>query len=405
VRIETVPIASLREDPGNARVHDAANIKAIKGSLEAFGQQKNIVVTADGVVVAGNGTLVAARELGWTEITVQRTSLEDEQVKAYALADNRAGELATWDQEILTSTLKHLDEHGIDVSKIGFEGFDFGIEPNDGLTDPDEIPEQVEPRTKPGDLWVLGEHRLLCGDSTNVQHVERLMGRETARICFTSPPYNIGKLNANGDVGQKYENDADDRDEGEYADFLAAFTSNMLTAARYVLVNLQLLAHNRVALSSYQHRFRGQLKDVLVWVKDTCAPNINRGTFGSRWEYVYVFASDADARTRCFDVPWQGKHFNVVEGPSAARENEFSDVHRATFPSYLPSWFVERLTSPGDLVVDPFCGTGTTLIACEKTGRRCFGMEIDAHYCDVIVARWEQFTGKTASLADNLDSN
>jgi len=193
VNYETVAITSLVLDPANARRHPDKNLETIKGSLARFGQQKPIVVGKNNVVIAGNGTLEGARALGWDKINVVRTELEGTEATAYALADNRSGELAEWDANILGETLKSLQDIDFDLSAIGFDDDDLAkmmpTEVAEGLTDPDAVPENVETRCKPGDLWILGDHRLLCGDSTNVQHVERLMGGQKASLCFTSPPY------------------------------------------------------------------------------------------------------------------------------------------------------------------------------------------------------------------------
>ncbi len=195
MKIEQISVDKLSTDPKNARKHDAKNIAAIKGSLTKFGQQKPIVVSADGIVVAGNGTLEAARALGWPTIAAHRTELTGADLTAYALADNRSGELAEWDAGVLGGLLTDLLAIDFDLGAIGFDEEDLARlidgPVNEGLTDDDAIPENVETRCKPGDLWVLGNHRLLCGDSTNVQHVERLMCGEKADMLFTDPPYGI----------------------------------------------------------------------------------------------------------------------------------------------------------------------------------------------------------------------
>ena len=196
MQIESVAIASLVFDPANARKHEAKNLDAIKGSLARFGQQKPIVVGKKGVIIAGNGTLAAARSLGWEKIDVVYTELTGTDATAFAIADNRTSELAEWDAGILSETLKSLQEMDFDLGSIGFDADDLAAliatpEPPEGLTDPDAVPENVETRCKPGDLWALGTHRLLCGDSTNVQHVERLMGGEKPLLMVTDPPYGV----------------------------------------------------------------------------------------------------------------------------------------------------------------------------------------------------------------------
>lgn len=391
LQIESIPVSSLVCDPNNARKHSDKNLEAIKGSLVKFGQQKPIVVDAKGIVIAGNGTLDAARSLGWESIDIVRTALEGADALAFALADNRTAELAEWDTSILSDTLKGLVELDFDIEAIGFDDSFLTIEPAAGLTDEDAMPENVETICKPGDLWILGNHRVLCGDSTNVQHVERLMNGEKADITFTSPPYNVIKQ---GFQEAKYNSGFEDRTDDEYVDFLASFTSIAIEYSNYVFVNNQSLASNRFALVEYQHRFKDKLKDILIWNKRTCPPNITKGAFNTKWEYVFCFSKDN--RTRGFPCSWQGQYPNVIETENAS-SNEFAKVHKATFPVSFPLWIIEKMDFAKD-IYEPFAGSGSTLIACEKTARKCYGMEIDPHYCDVIIKRWEDFTGKKASL-------
>lgn len=193
MKVESVNIGTLIEDPSNARKHDEKNLAAIKGSLAKFGQQKPIVVGKDNIIIAGNGTLAAAKALGWDKINIVRTDLEGSEAIAYAIADNRTGELAAWNDDVLSRTLQELKDDGFALDAIGFDEDDLAqwlktpeVVPG---CDEDEVPEVVEPKTKPGDLYQLGNHRLLCGDSTNVQHVERLMDGEKAQTFFSDPPY------------------------------------------------------------------------------------------------------------------------------------------------------------------------------------------------------------------------
>ena len=202
LRLETVLISSLSLDPSNARKHDAKNLASIAGSLKLFGQRKPIVVTAGNVVVAGNGTLEAAKSLGWSEIDVVRIPIDwtPEMVKAYALADNRTAELAEWDAKVLADQLVELDAVGWDVSEFGFEP----INPTGDLDDdnPLSFDEDKTPITKLGDVWQLGNHRLLCGDSTDEKNILKLVGNQSIDMVFTDPPYGIAHSGKgiNGDI-------------------------------------------------------------------------------------------------------------------------------------------------------------------------------------------------------------
>ena len=194
------PIGQLSYDPNNARKHDPKNVEAIKGSLRKFKQQKPIVITKDNIVIAGNGTLQAAKELEWTEIDCVVTDLESFNATAFALADNRTAELAEWDDGVLAETLKSLDDFEFDIGEIGFDdSFLDDDEPPQGNIEDDVVPdtEENEFGVQLGDVWQLGEHRLMCGDSTSKDNVERLMDGEKADMVHTDPPYNVNYSNQN----------------------------------------------------------------------------------------------------------------------------------------------------------------------------------------------------------------
>lgn len=191
--IEKIPIEKLILDPCNVRKHNEKNLHAIKGSLARFGQTKPIVVNNENIVIAGNGTLEAARALGWSEINIVRTTLAGAEATAYAIADNRTSELASWDMDSLRLQLEGLEGEGFDLSEIGFDVGDWDKKPDDESDkDPDEVPDVDDNPygAQTGDIWQLGNHRLMCGDSTKIEDVEKLMGGEKADMVFTDPPYN-----------------------------------------------------------------------------------------------------------------------------------------------------------------------------------------------------------------------
>jgi len=238
----------------------------------------------------------------------------------------------------------------------------------------------------------------LCGDSTKAEDVERLMDGNKADITFTSPPYNqaknshlSGRLQA---FDSKYENSSDAMTDEDYFDLLYQATMHAVDSSRYAFINLQLLAHNKYVLCKYQHALVHWLKDVLIWNKTTAPPNIVKGAFNTKFEFVFVFAHDND--TRGFPCSWQGQHPNVIETENNS-SNAYAENHRAGFPIAFPQWFIDRLDFVKS-IYDPFMGTGTTLIVAEQNGKTCYGMELDPKYCDVIVKRWEDFTGKKAEL-------
>ena len=386
-RSRLVPLSSLTLDPVNARRHPERNMEAIKGSLARFGQQKPIVVTPGGVVVAGNGTLIAARALGWADIVVVETPLTGADLTAFALADNRTSELAEWDPDVIGPTLKSLQDMDFDIGSIGFDqDFLTAHTPEvveGGLTDPDSVPENVDTRCKPGDLWVLGNHRLLCGDSTNVQHVERLMGGEKADLCVTDPPYNINYIGKTKDA-LKIANDNMSADD--FRDFCRGFVGCIaasVTGCIYVFGPPG--PDGRIMFTVLDEAFHHSA--TIVWNKDRFV--LGRAKYHSKYEPCWF--------------GWNGDGTNFVDDRTLTNVWDFprpsaSELHPTMKPVELIENAIGHASKRGQGVLDLFLGSGTTLIACEKTGRRCFGMELDPKYCDVILARWEAFTGKQATL-------
>jgi len=400
-------IADLHLDPANARLHPERNRAAIQASLKRFGQQKPIVITPSGMVVAGNGTLEAAKAIGWTEIDCVVSDLDGIERTAFGIADNRTSELAEWDDTVLTELLDHLKHEGFDLDDAGFTDgeLDAMLKAEQGPADieEDEVPEPpADPVTKPGDLWLLGEHRLLCGDSTKAEDVERLMAGAKADLCFTSPPYALGKsvaLSGNKKMAARANPYDDHKDNAaKWAGLMSAWFAASYTAVSDVwVVNVQPLAGNKRDLVRFIADNAGRLVDVVTWDKGHAAPQMASGVMASRYEWMIIFSA-SDGASRAVPLSsWQGTVQTVYVGPPQ-RANEFSDIHAATMPLHVPVWVMQTLCDQSKSVYEPFCGTGTTLIAAEQLGRKCYGMEISPAYCDVIVQRWEALTGKKAVL-------
>lgn len=382
--IERVKIKDLIPDPSNARKHSKKNLDAIKGSLARFGQQKPIVISKDNIVIAGNGTLEAAKALGWDSIEVKRSDLIGTDITAYAIADNRTGELAEWDTEALSQSLKSLIDVDFDVSSIGFDTKDIEkfikqeIKP--GLIDDDEIPEQVDTRCKLGDLWILGEHRLLCGDSTDVLQVERLMVGEKADMVFTDPPYGIKE---EGDRKNRFGKNSILQKGATYKSFKDD-TIQYAIDAYNICEGLKIPRQVWWGANYYCHSLP-QSNNWFVWDKRV---EDKQTDLNSDCELAWVKSKWSSIRI--FRHLWKG----LIK----ASERGEARVHPTQKPVELAIWAFDYFKDVKS-VLDLFLGSGSTLIACEKTGRKCYGMEIDPHYCDVIIARWEKFTGKTAVLA------
>jgi DNA modification methylase len=393
-----ISITDLSLDPKNARKHSARNLEAIAASLEKFGQRKPIVVHR-GVVLAGNGTLEAARSLGWTEIDVAEVpdDWDNDTAKAYALADNRSAELAEWDESELAKQLLELQDADWDITELGFDIPALAdIEPSDE----DEIPEPpVEPKTKLGDIYQLGRHRLMCGDSTDLTSVERLMNGKRANICFTSPPYNAGSLEIKGNktTGKKYNSFDDNQSESKYGHFIKSNLNCIFAVCDEVLYNIGLVEGNKRVIVDILAEYRNKFKDIIYWKKSVVAPHIQPGIINNLVEFILCFG-DGKRKFQYAQFK-QGSYWNVIEGANAS-SNEFANIHKATFPVYLPENIIANFCPPNGLVLDTFGGTGTTLIAADKLNRTSYIMELDPKYCDVIVTRWENFTGLKAELVN-----
>ena len=404
-------INSLLSDHKNARRRTDRSAELIKESLQRYGAARSIVIDEDNRILAGNGTIEGAKAAGiknvriietdGTEvIAIKRTGLSEDEKVGLALADNRTADLSEWDQAMLHSLSQ---EH--DLSPW-FEQEDLNellavteLEPEEGKTDPDDVPEPpTDPITKPGDIWILGNHRLLCGDSTDVLAVERLMDGEKADFCFTSPPYNSGgckghktdRLGGNGFYGDGY---SDSRDSEEYIDFNRQIFAAMSTIAADCFTCCYNINYNKNSPSEYldvalagRHHF--PLVETIGWEK-TMAISLQGNNMTRIFEFIIVYAKGGlkmnKGQSDCERNIWKISNIGANH-----------DIHKACFPVELVERGVNLFALAGGIVFDPFGGSGSTLIACEKTGRQARLMELDPRYVDVIVKRWEDFTGNTA---------
>ncbi len=389
MQTQRVKIDTLTLDPANVRRHPANNLDAIKASLTRFGQQRPVLVNDKGIIIAGNGTVMAAKALGWDHINIVRTALQGSEATAYAIADNRTAELAEWDDDALAQQLAALQIEDEELARAaGFTEKEIAALAEATVeVQEDEVPEApVDPITKPGDLWLLGEHRLLCGDSTNGEDVERLMDGAKAQMMFTDPPYGVkyeGGHFHSGDVTikRKRERLAGDETADIYARFLP-ICLKVIDGPCY------LWFADSMALPVYQaiHDCGGIISALIIWHKTNATYAAMNAQYKQRHEPLLYFKAKGST------LRWAGPtDACTIWEFKRDGQNEF---HPTQKPVSLAAHAMHNHAA--NSVADFFCGSGSTLIAAEQLGRKCYGMEISPAYCDVIVKRWETLTGKKA---------
>ena len=405
MQLKEVSIDKLIPYANNSRTHSAEQIAEIAASIKEFGFKNPILIDGKNGIIAGHGRFMAARKLGLTLVpTLDGSDLTEAQKKAYVIADNKLAMNAGWDTAMLSLELEDLQDNGFNLDLLGFDDKELAAllnpEQVEGLTDEDAVPDVPdEPKTKLGDIYILGNHRLMCGDSTSITDVEKLMDGQKADICFTSPPYNAGSLQIKGNARteKKYNSFDDNQSEDEYRDFVISNLNCIFAVCNEVLYNIGLVEGNKRVIVDVLAHYKNQFKDIVYWKKNNVAPHIQGGVINNLVEFILCFG---DGKRKFQNAQFsQGSYYNVIEGSSAAG-NEYSGIHKATFPLYLPENIINNFCPPKGSVLDTFGGTGTTMIAAEKIGRKSYLMELDPKYCDVIVKRWEDFTGKQAFLAE-----
>jgi DNA modification methylase len=401
-------IKDLKSDHKNARKRTDRSAKLIAESLQRFGAARSIVIDEENRILAGNGTIEGAKAAGiknvrvietdGTEIiAVKRTGLTEDEKIGLALADNRTSDLSDWDKDMLQQLS---EEHDIapwfDADDLAEIMGEVEVIPPEGLTDADDVPDvPEEPVTKPGDVWLLGDHRVMCGDSTSLTEVEKLMAGAKADMIYTDPPYGMhldadyktgngpglykGKdmSRASGVTHRKVAGDHDD------------FTPDLINT---VFANFDYCAEIFLWGADYYAELIPDRKEGswVVWDKVTKADGEQSGVeafHGSNFELCWSRAKHKRELAR------------IMHKGLASVEND-KRVHPTQKPVALAQWFFERWGNGKVIVADLFGGSGSTLIACEKTGRHARLMELDPAYCDVIVKRWEDFTGKKAILEE-----
>ena len=400
-KIEPWPTARLVPYARNARTHSDAQIAQIAASIAEFGFTNPILAGSDGVIVAGHGRLAAAQKLGIETVpVVVLDHLTPTQRRALVIADNRIAENAGWDEAMLQVELAALQEDSFDLSLTGFDADALadllaGEETtNDGQTDDDVAPEIPEtPASRLGDVWVCGEHRVLCGDATETQAYTTLLGNELADMVFTDPPYNVNYANSAKDKMRGKERAIlnDNLGEGFYDFLLAALTPTLAHCRGGVYV-----AMSSSELDTLQSAFRaagGKWSTFIIWAKNTFT--LGRADYQRQYEPILYGWPEGKSRHWCGDRD-QGDVWQIKKPLK-------NDLHPTMKPVELVERALRNSSRPGDSVLDPFGGSGTTLVAAEKSGRRAWLMELDPKYVDVIVRRWQEWSGKQATrLSDGV---
>lgn len=396
LKIEYISTEDLKTYANNAKIHTDEQIEQIKTSIREFGFNDPIAVWKNNEIIEGHGRLIAATELGMDQVPIIRLDgLSDEERRAYMLVHNNLTMNTGFDIDILNLELDDI----VDINMEQF-GFDIEIEEENPIevVEDNYEPIDVESRCKTGDVWQLGNHRLICGDSTDVAVIDSLMDGAKADIAFTSPPYNVGKGATEAMEGKesKYNNNDDNKSAEDYIEFLNAYIHCAILNSQYVFMNIQSLANNKIALVDVLSANKNIYADTIIWDKGYSAPALAHNVLNSTFEYIHVFSEKANRNIGT--IPFHGTIDNILHLPPQ-RHNEYSDIHNATFSVEFASWFITRFAK--ETVLDSFGGTGTTLIACEQLNRKCYMCELDEHYCDIILQRWETFTGKKAVLLND----
>lgn len=385
-------LSDIRPYEKNPRKNDEA-VKYVAESIKQFGFKVPIVIDKNGIIVAGHTRYKAAKKLNLSEVPcIIADDLTEEQVKAFRLADNKVAEKAEWDFDLLSDELDDLFD--FDMTVFGFEEEE-EEKPVEIVEDDFEAEIPEEPKAKLGDIYQLGRHRLMCGDSTDKAMVELLMNGNKADIAFSSPPYNAGTTATETAMGKttKYNGNDDNKTEADYIDFLNSYIGCAIEHCEYVFMNVQSISNNKIALIDVLYHNKDIYADTIVWDKIHGQPAMAENVMNSVFEYVHIFSQKANRAIGT--IQFRGTVDNILHLQSQ-RKNEYSDIHNATFSVEFASHFIRNFAK--ESVLDQFGGTGTTLIACEQLGRTCYMMELEPKYVDVIIDRWEQFTGEKAIL-------
>jgi DNA modification methylase len=399
MQIKEVAVDKLIPYAKNSRTHSPEQVGQIAASIKEFGFRNPILV--DGVgIIAGHGRLMAAQKLGLDKVpTIDCSDMTESQKKAYIIADNKLALNAGWDTNFLSLELQELKDQDFDLTLLGFDDKELDAllapETTEGLTDEDSVPDTpIEPKTKLGDIYILGNHRLMCGDSTSIDAVDNLMEFGKADMVFTDPPYNMdftGGIHADGSKSFNAKHGGiknDKMSKTEAKDFFDAINAVIYAYC----VGAFYITFYRLGIGEYWkslERTNLKVRSLIIWDKGN--HTLSNSDYMSKYEPIFY--------------GWTGDNHNFYGGNNGMdiwdiKRTAKNDLHPTMKPVELIEKALEDASKPNNVVLDLFGGSGSTLIACEKLGRKARLMELDPKYCDVIVKRWEDFTGKKAILAE-----
>lgn len=393
-KIEQIAVDDLLPYAKNSRTHSPEQVAQIAASMVEFGWTNPVLIDANGMIVAGHGRVLAARKLKMDSVPCIRLGhLTPTQARAYVIADNKLALNAGWDDAMLKAELDVLKEEGFEIGLTGFSDDEIeallDVEVVEGNTDPDDVPEApVDPITKPGDLWILGDHRLLCGDSTSIDAVKKLMDASKADMIFTDPPYNIASENKG--VASNVSKSCKKLMESEWDKwFEFSKIESCLISSMADHCTVYVCTSHHLAGSIWQWmKSWSDHTSWCVWNKNNPMPSLMK----RHWTWNAELICYATRGNHIFNFPNEGHALSVW---SISKVNGKTG-HPTEKPVSIPEHAITHSSKTGQIVLDLFGGSGSTLIACEKTGRKARLMELDPKYCDVIVKRWEEFTGRKA---------
>ena len=374
--VEIVLVSKIKNNPNNPRLIKDEKVEKLVKSIKEFPEMltlRPIVVNDDMVVLGGNMRLKACKEAGLKEVPIiKASSLTPEQQREFIIKDNVG--FGEWDWELIANEwdAEQVTDWGLDIPAFKVEA--------EATEDDYEMPDEIQTDIVFGDLFEIGPHRLLCGDSTDSDAVARLMNGQKADITIQSPPYNVGKT-PNGNK-QKYANDNDNKSGSDYLQLLEQTTKNSVLNSVFSFVNVQSVAGNKQTLIEYLAELKDWFCDYIIWDKMQAEPAMGENILNSRFEFVYVFGESAKRRIGV--KKFRGNLENMIFIKSR-QDKDFSKVHKATYPVAFAAYFIENFSVQSCL--DLFCGTGTTMVAAHQLNRKCYGMELDPKYCQVIVDR------------------